>query len=123
MKRNLLKSVFIACLLTAGSAVGVGASTPRNPILSLPKSVQSHFACIIYRESRSTFVHLNLGDNNRYGASGIFQIEQITWQAHQKAAGVPYKVHVWQASPLQQEQVAIAIWRADSFNPWRGDGC
>ena len=106
-----------------GLAMPAGAS-PRNPIALLPQPVRHVFACIMWRESRSTFQHLNLRDNNRYGSSGIFQIVQGTWAAHQLAAGVPLKVHVWQATAYQQELVAIDIWRADGFGPWSAsDGC
>ena len=88
------------------------------PILALPAAVQRVFACIMWHESRSTLTHPNLGDNNAYGSSGIFQIEQGTWAAHQSSAGVPLRIHVWQATPLQQAKVAVAIWKADGFYPW-----
>jgi hypothetical protein len=88
-------------------------------MLALPKSVRAHFACIMYRESRSTFAHLNLGDNNRYGSSGIFQIEPILWNARSG-----FHVPVWKATPYQQELGAIQIWRVDGFSPWHAfDGC
>ena len=101
-----------------------------KPMLALPAPVRAHFACVLWRESRSTFTALNLGDNNRFGSSGIFQIEQGTFAAYQRAAGVPLRtragrtIHVWQASPYQQELVAIAIEKADGFSPWDAfDGC
>lgn len=72
----------------------------------------------MWRESRSTYQHLNLGDNNRYGSSGIFQMEQATFAAHQVAAGVPLRIHVWQASPYQQELVFVEILRVDGISPW-----
>jgi hypothetical protein len=84
----------------------------------------------MWAESRSTFSNLNLGDNNRNGSSGIFQMEQPTFAAHQQAAGVPIRttaghtIHVWQASPYQQELVAIAIEKVDGFSQWDPfDGC
>jgi hypothetical protein len=99
-------------------------------MLALSAPTRAHFACILKAESRSTWTHLNLGDNNRYGSSGIFQIEQPTFAAHQRAGGVPLRttaghtIHVWQASPYQQELVAIAIWKADGFSQWDPfDGC
>jgi hypothetical protein len=76
------------------------------------------------RESHSTYAHLNLGDNNRYGSSGIFQMEQSTFAAHQFAAHVPLSVKVWQATPYQQELVFVEILRVDGAGPWsRYDGC
>lgn len=94
-----------------------------NPVLKLPAPIIQTFTCVIWHESRSTWSHFNLGDNSRTGSSGIFQIEQPTWAAHQLAAGVPLSVHVWQATPYQQELVAVAIYRADGFHPWWYDGC
>ena len=101
-------------------------TTPRfwGPVLSLPAGLRAHVPCIMMRESHSTYLHLNLGDNNRYGSSGIFQMEQATFAAHQSAAGVPLSVHVWEASPFQQELVFVEILRVDGTGPWaRYDGC
>ena len=92
--------------------------SPASPILALPASVRRVFECIMWYESRSTLAHPNLRDNNAYGSSGVFQIEQGTWAAHQTQARVPGNIHVWQASYAQQVQVAVAIWRADGFGPW-----
>lgn len=125
MKLKICVLVLVLCLPLAQSSSSFATPSHRfwGPMLALPKSVRATFACIMYRESRSTFNHLNLGDNNRYGSSGIFQIEQATWAAHQSAAHVPFRVHVYQASPYQQELVAIQIWKADGFGPWSSDGC
>lgn len=113
-----LTLIILFCLSLAAPA---GAS-PRNPILSLPKAVQSHFACIIWRESRSTFVRPNLLDNNgNGGASGVFQMEPILWNRWAPSAGV--HVPVWKASYYQQSLVAVNVWRHDGFSPWAGDGC
>lgn len=128
-------SLLVACLCAQSTVASATYSDhlPKGfwkPMLTLPPSVRAHFACIMKAESRSTFSALNLGDNNRNGSSGIFQIEQATFAAHQSAAGVPLKttagrtIHVYNASPYQQELVAIAIWRADGFSQWdRYDGC
>lgn len=101
-------------------SIPAGAAS-RNPIISLPVSVRSVFACIMWHESRSTFNHMNLGDNNRYGSSGIFQIEQTTWARWAAPLGI--KVPVWRATPYEQELVAVNIWRHDGFGPWSNDGC
>ena len=93
------------------------------PLLALPKWTLPIWTCILNHESRSTFAKPNLGDNNSYGSSGIFQIEQITWSAHQLAAGVSKTVHVWQATALEQAKVAVAIFKADGFSLWADDGC
>ena len=119
---RLIFPIVIAFSLSASGAVSAGAVTlPKGPLWHTAQ--RAEWACVMLHESHSTFAHLNLSDNNRYGSSGIFQIEQSTWQAHQRAAGVPLSVHVWQATPLQQEKVAYAIWRADGWGPWSADGC
>jgi hypothetical protein len=119
---RILIVLIVASSLVCG-AVTANAATPRwfQPIAQLPRSTFRTFACVIWHESRSTFTHPNLRDNNGYGSSGIFQIEQGTWAAHQLAAGVPLRVHVWQASESQQASVAAAIDRADGFGPWSAD--
>jgi hypothetical protein len=91
--------------------------------MALPRSAVATFACVIAHESRSTYAHPNLGDNNGApnGDSGIFQISDGTWAAHQQAAHIPLRVHVWQATPYQQALVAVAIYRADGWGPWRAD--
>ena len=76
------------------------------------------FTCIIYAESRSTWAHPNLGDNNRYGSSGIFQFENSTWLARSG-----FRFPVWQATPRQQAIGALRLERADGFGPWKSDGC
>ena len=124
---------FLVLTVALAMPVAASASTPRGfwrPMLALPAPIRSHFACILKLESGSSFARLNLHDNNAHGSSGIFQIEQATFAAYQVAAGVPrrtnrgHTIHVWQASPYQQELVAIAIWRADGFSQWDPfDGC
>lgn len=110
----------ISLVASLGLSAGAGAS-PRNPISLLPAPVRHMFACIMWRESRSTFAHLNLRDNNRWGSSGIFQIVEGTWARWAPLVGVT--VPVWRATPYQQERVAVEIWRHDGFSPWASDGC
>ena len=127
MTRSIIRisATFASLMLVVGVAATPSSAGTRwfEPIVRLPLSTVRTFQCVIHHESTSTFAHPNLGDNNRYGSSGIFQIEQGTWAAHQAAAHVPYSIHVWQASPYQQSLVAVAIWRADGFWPWHYDGC
>ena len=126
MQRLIALSLAFSSLFIA-SVAGASPShvpAPRNNwILHLNHVAKSKWLCILWAESRSTLAALNLTDNNPYGSSGIFQIEQATWRAHQLAAGVPVSVHVWQASVGQQFAVARAIWLSDGFLPWSGDHC
>jgi len=122
MKFKLLTLTIVGTLfMPAATVSAAGLPGWYAPLSGLPH--QSTWRCILHAESRSTFIHPNLGDNNPNGSSGVFQIEQATWAAHQLAARVPARVHVWQASLYQQARVAAAIWRADGFSPWRSDGC
>ena len=85
-------------------------------MLALPYQVRETFSCILWDESRSTFAHLNLGDNSKTGSSGPWQIEDATWLARSG-----FHFHVWQATPYQEELGAIRLWRADGFHPWSAD--
>jgi len=120
---SLIFTALSAVPATAATKTTTVVTTWVQPILSLPKWTLPVWTCILHNESRSTFLHPNLGDNNPYGSSGIFQIEQVTWAAHQLAAGVPKRIHVWQATALEQAKVAVAIFKADGFSPWYSDGC
>jgi hypothetical protein len=85
-------------------------------MLALPKQVRAHFSCILWVESRSTFAHLNLKDVSRWGSSGPWQMEPILFNRWAPLVGV--RVPVYEATPYQQELVAISVWRHDGFSPW-----
>jgi hypothetical protein len=110
----------ISCVLLAMPTMS--SATPSKPWFSPLAHVGVNawrtFTCVIRRESNSTWSHPNLGDNNRYGSSGVFQIEDATWLARSG-----FRFHVWQASPYQQAVGAFNLWRADGFAPWVSDGC
>ena len=102
------------------SLTPAGASRSHaSPLSPLLKADGPIVRCIMWRESRSTPEHLNLRDNRTYGSSGIFQFEDSTFMAYS-----PWKVHVWQATPYQQEVVFALVVHRDGFSPWtRYDGC
>ena len=107
---------------SVASAAPTHVPAPKgNWIERLPPAQKSSWLCVLWHESRSTLASLNLTDNNRYGSSGIFQIEQGMWAAHQLSVHVPLRIHVWQANVVQQFAVAHAIFLADGFSPWRAD--
>ena len=90
-----------------------------GPLVSILRQYGPIVRCIMMRESHSTPEHLNLRDNNRYGSSGIFQFEDSTFMAHS-----PWHIHVWMASPYQQEVTFVRTVRVDGFGQWtRFDGC
>lgn len=115
-----MRRAFAALVLAATLSIsGVASASTHHfwgPMLALPKSVRATFSCILWKESRSTFNHLNLGDNSKVGSSGIFQIEESLWLARSG-----FKIPVWQATPFQQEVGAINIYKADGFHPWSAD--
>jgi hypothetical protein len=116
--RGRIAAALFAATLCFATSSSAASGRFWGPMLALPRSARASFSCILWHESRSTFQHLNLGDNNRYGSSGIFQIEQQLW-----AARSGFRVPVWKATPYQQELGAIRIWRVDGFHPWYSDGC
>lgn len=122
---SLIAFLFVISGAVSATAAPTHGTIPvRNDwILRISPTDRATWNCVLWHESRSTLTSLNFGDNNRYGSSGIFQIEQGTWAAHQLAVRLPLRVHVWEASPVQQFAVARAIWLSDGFRPWWGDGC
>ncbi len=118
--RKVLLTIMLVVPLFWGSVAS--ASTHSKPWYAPLRANVSHaawatFTCIIWTESRSTWRHPNLGDNNRYGASGLFQFEDATWLARSG-----FRFHVWQATPTQQALGALRLYQADGFSPWT-DGC
>lgn len=93
-----------------------------NPLAATRGSVKATWACIMWRESRSTFAHPNLRDDSRIGSSGVYQIEVSIWDYWAPKIGI--HVPVWRASYHQQSLVAQEIWKHDGFGPWTmSDGC
>jgi hypothetical protein len=77
-------------------------------------------------ESRSTMAHPNLGDDNGNvpGQSGIFQINNAPWGIWDHYVLPKLHVLVWRATPYQQAEGFMIIWRVDGFGPWHDfDGC
>lgn len=105
-----------AALALLPALSGAAATNPRPWYFAIEHAgpaIFKKFTCIIHYESRSTWAHPNLGDNSRYGSSGIFQIEDSTWLARSG-----FHFHVWQASPRQQAIGALRLEQADGFGPW-----
>ena len=119
----------------AGNVSVAGATTSHHhnphpiwyaPLVGLPRPVLARTECVLWRESRSTLAHPNLGDNNGTvpGQSGLFQMNNApggVWDVY-----VWPKLHVviWRASAYQQAQGFVIVWRHDGFAPWHPfDGC
>ncbi len=92
-----------------------------EPIWKLGKEPTKVFTCIIYRESRSTWLHPKTNDGS-YGQYGIFQ---INWFANiwQKYVEPVLHITLQRANAYQQATGAALIFRVDGYFPWKFDGC
>lgn len=99
-----------------------------SPIFDLGPKARSFFACVLFRESRSTWAHPNTHDGDR-AYPGQYGIYQFTWPSPNNAwdAYVFPKLHVEPryASALQQSEGAAIIWKmGDEIQTWTfSDGC
>ena len=96
---------------TPGNATGASSADP-----SLPPFLQ----CVLQAESGGNYQAVSPG-----GAyMGGFQFSQATWNAAAQLAGMPQLVNVPpnQATPAQQDDLAIALYSADGQQPWN-DSC
>ena len=123
MKLRIASLIIIAMTTIAVPASAAKVTNPGlpYPIDLISRSLADGFSCRLWRESRSTWHHMNPRDNNRYGSSGILQIEPSTWDVYAPRIGI--HVPVWAATVRQQLLVGLAIYRNDGWSPWRFDGC
>ncbi|HWD55435.1 MAG TPA: transglycosylase family protein [Acidimicrobiales bacterium] len=97
----------------ASSADGSSASSG-NP--SLPPFLQ----CVLQAESGGNYGAVSPGGTYMGG----FQFSQATWNEAAVLAGMPQLVNVPpnEATPAQQDDLAIALYQADGEQPWN-DSC
>ena len=97
----------------------VETAMPTPPLLSLPRDVQTRFACIAYRESRGKVIDTNVVS----GAQGMFQFMPEIWQyARQNIKGLPATPN--EADVYQQQAVAVFYYnRNHGLYPEWTDGC
>ena len=97
----------------------VVTAMPIPPLLSLPRDVQTRFACIAYRESRGKVIDTNVVS----GAQGMFQFMPEIWQyARQNIKGLPATPN--EADVYQQQAVAVFYYnRNHGLYPEWTDGC
>jgi hypothetical protein len=124
VKFRLLAIVSVSLLFS----LPAGASTPRwfQPLLALPHTDLLRAECVILHESRSTLAHPNLGDDNGNigGQSGIFQMSNSPGGIWDTYVLPVLHVLIWRASPYQQAEGFMLVWRVDRFEPWhRYDNC
>jgi hypothetical protein len=98
----------------AASDVSPVASSGGDP--SLPPFLQ----CVLQAESSGNYSAISPGGTYMGG----FQFSQSTWNQAAALAGMPQLVNVPpnQATPAQQDDLAIALYDADGKQPWN-DSC
>ncbi len=130
---------FVAALVVAASlglSSVAGAVSWFHPLIHLPH--QSTIRCILYAESRSTFLRPNKTDLNPY-QFGPFQFTPILWNRWSWVAGVGRKTSSWylgsqslnavtipafKATLAQQARVFAVVARYDGYGMWTNfDGC
>lgn len=79
-----------------------------------PQWVQQAFACIRWRESRTTPTVVNPIS----GDSGLYQYAITTWAAN---GGLRFSTEARFATPAEQNTVAAWTYDAWGFGPWSGD--
>jgi len=140
----LAASLFASIGFVASSQASGATARPHwyAPVMALPD--QPVIVCILHNESRSTYAHPNLGDNNDPYQYGVFQYDTILWNYWSWQAGVGRKAPGWfrgstalhavtiaayQSTLPQQAKVFAYIVRHDGtwpwtgHNGWAGDGC
>jgi len=98
---------------TTGQRTGAGTSSA-DP--SLPPFLQ----CVLQAESGGNYGAVSPGGTYMGG----FQFSQATWNEAAELAGMPQLVNVPpnEATPAEQDDLAIALYQADGEQPWN-DSC
>jgi peptidoglycan hydrolase CwlO-like protein len=91
-------------------------STPATADPQLPPFLQ----CVLQAESSGNYQAVSPGGSYMGG----FQFSQATWNQAAQLAGMPQLINVPpnQATPAQQDDLAIALYNADGEQPWN-DQC
>jgi hypothetical protein len=95
---------------------GTASTTTPTPTPSLPPFLQ----CVLQAESSGNYQAVSPGSTYMGG----FQFSQATWNEAAQLAGMPQLINVPpnQATPAQQDDLAIALYQADGQQPWN-DSC
>jgi hypothetical protein len=90
----------------AGNTPGAGA----NPVLN------AFLRCVVQAESNGNYGAVSPGGQYM----GAFQFSQATWNEAAQLAGMPQLIGVPpnQATPAEQDALAIALYNADGQQPW-----
>lgn len=99
--------------VTAASSAG---SFEAAPLPTTVPSLNSFLRCVIQAESGGDYQAVSPGGTYM----GAFQFSQSTWNEAALLAGMPQLVNVPpdQATPAEQDDLAIALYNADGSHPW-----
>ena len=94
------------------TSTSLSASSGASSDPSLPPFLQ----CVLQAESSGNYAAVSPGGTYMGG----FQFSQATWNQAAQLAGMPQLVNVPpnQATPAQQDDLAIALYNADGQQPW-----
>jgi hypothetical protein len=83
-------------------------------------SLPSFLQCVLQAESSGNYGAVSPGGTYLGG----FQFSQATWNEAAQLAGMPQLINVPpnQATPAEQDDLAIALYQADGQQPWN-DSC
>ena len=115
-----------AAVAAARARVNVTAAAPKEVVVGDPSTVStgttvapalnSFLQCVLQAESGGDYQAVS--PNGEY--MGAFQFSQSTWNEAASLAGQPALIGVPpdQATPAQQDDLAIALYNADGSRPW-----
>lgn len=105
-----------------GPSASAGApAAPAAPVNSTDPSLNPFLQCVVQAESGGNYGAVSPGGQYM----GAFQFSQSTWNIAAQAAGRPDLIGVPpnQASPADQDTLAVVLYSLDGEQPWLGDRC
>jgi hypothetical protein len=126
LHRNNPTGATASAAITAGTAPGGAPSTtaPNGPATTqvvVPgfATPQDYLACVRETESRDEYTAVS--PSGEY--FGAYQIDQTTWNNTVEHAGLTslYDVQPNEATPADQDEVAMALLEWQGTSPWAGD--
>lgn len=98
------------------SSAGAGASGADEASASSDPSLNPFLTCVVQAESSGNYGAVSA--NGEY--MGAFQFSQATWNEAAQLAGMPSLIGVPpnEASPADQDALAVALYAADGESPW-----
>jgi peptidoglycan hydrolase CwlO-like protein len=105
----------------AGPTPATSTTAPASAtVVSADPALPPFLACVLQAESGGNYGAVSPGGTYMGG----FQFSQATWNQAAVLAGMPQLVNVPpnQATPAEQDSLAIALYQADGKQPWN-DSC